>query len=86
MPESERGSRWKKIVCWIVLLSVLYVLSIGPFAWIAIIIIPDSYTSTAFEAFFIVYTPVIWLAKESNLFNELYLWYLDLWLPGMFTF
>jgi len=73
--------RWSliKVMMTVVIVLVLYVLSIGPAAWIQYNSVPTRFETIYSKTIVFVYTPVIWLSHQSEFLWNLYRWYLGLW-------
>ena len=66
------------IFTWGIVVLVLYVLSSGPAFWIHYTFFGQE---TSALAIIFIYSPLFWLAEESELFQSVFIWYVDLWTP-----
>jgi hypothetical protein len=62
--------------CAVPFLTMAYLLSIGPFAWLC----KHSYLSVEIaDRLFLVYGPVVWLVRRWPAFQDVMNWYIGLW-------
>ena len=61
---------------------MLYVLSIGPAAWVEFNMAPSWYKIIYTETGKVFYAPLLWLVKNSVLFQYWFAWYVNLWISG----
>lgn len=72
--QAEQG--WARFVAWMVVLLAIYVLSIGPVAWLCVTFNAPDAILAAVNA---VYLPIAWICSLSDWSTALYVRYLGLW-------
>lgn len=72
MEERRSHSVWIAVaLIALLLLPILYVLSVGPYAYFS-----DGAFSESAQWF---YAPLLWLHDHSERFSTIFVWYLNLW-------
>jgi len=64
------------------LVLLAYLLSVGPFYWLMVHHMPPE---PLLRALLVIYAPVDWLADNSESFESALAWYLELWVPKLFS-
>ncbi len=66
---------WETVV---VVVGLAYVASVGP-ALSVITLLPDSAKEGYVAAYYVFYTPLIWLCDQAKWIEAVMAWYADLW-------
>lgn len=72
--QTERG--WTGFITWAAALLVIYVLSVGPAAWLCITI---GAAEPILQVLNLAYAPVWWTCSQSEWSMNLYIHYMSLW-------